>query len=127
MLLFSRRAILLLMLTVLAAMSLPGFAQTPAERTFPANTKRGVLNMAQYPDVLIDGKVRNTAPGLRIFDDENLFITPGMITGNYIIVNYTEDNFGDVARIWVLTDAERKKVLPAVEEWKPQIFKNTLN
>lgn len=125
MLLALRRVTLLIVLTMLATISLPGFAQIPSERNFPPNTKRGVLNMSQYPDVLIDGKTRNVAPGLRIYDDENLFVLPTYITGNYVIINYVEDSFGDVSKIWILTDAERKKVLPPVEEWKPQKFKNS--
>ncbi|MFZ6743596.1 hypothetical protein ACO0LC_10250 [Undibacterium sp. JH2W] len=124
MLLVLRRVMMFFMLAVLATASLPGFAQSPGERKFPENTKRGVLNMSQYPDVLINGKSVNTAPGLRIFDDENLFISPTQITGNYIIINYLEDNFGEVSRIWVLTEAERRKTLPPVQEWKPQIFQN---
>lgn len=125
MLLALRRVMMLLMLTIVATTSLSSFAQSPAERNFPANTKRGVLNMSKYPDVIINGKLVNTAPGLRIYDDENLFVLPTQLTGNYIIINYLEDNFGDVSKIWVLTVAERKKVLPPVEEWKPQIFKNS--
>ncbi|MFZ6733697.1 hypothetical protein ACO0LG_17350 [Undibacterium sp. Ji42W] len=125
MLLALRRVMMMFMLVLLAMTSLQGFAQIPDERNFPENTKRGVLNMSQYPDVLIDGKARNTAPGLRIYDDQNLFISPTQITGNYVIINYLEDNFGDVAKIWVLTEIERKKVLPVAKEWVPQIFKNT--
>lgn len=124
MLLALRRMMMVFMLTAMAGMSFPGFAQIPDVRNFPANTKRGVLNMSQYPDVLIDGKPRNTAPGLRIYDDQNMFMLPTQVTGNYIIINYLEDNFGEVIKIWILTDAERKIVLPPVEEWKPQIFKN---
>lgn len=124
MLLALRRVMMLFMLAVLTTASLSALAQIPAERNFPENTKRGVLNMSQYPNVLINGKAVNTAPGLRIFDDENLFISPTQITGNYIIINYLEDNFGDVAKIWVLTDAERKRTLPPAQEWKPQIFIN---
>ncbi|MFZ6874112.1 hypothetical protein ACO0LF_18800 [Undibacterium sp. Di27W] len=124
MLLVLRRVMMFFMLAALTTASFPGLAQIPAERNFPENTKRGVLNMSQYPDVFINGKSVNTAPGLRIFDDENLFVSPTQITGNYIIINYLEDNFGEVSRIWVLTEAERRKTLPPVQEWKPQIFQN---
>lgn len=124
MLLALRRVMMLFMLAVLMTASLPALAQIPTERNFPENTRRGVLNMSQYPNVLINGKAVNTAPGLRIYDDENLFVSPTQITGNYIIINYLEDNFGDVSKIWVLTDTERKKTLPPVQEWKPQIFIN---
>ena len=124
MLLALRRGILFFMLTVLTTASLPAFALIPDVRNFPENTKRGVLNMSGYPDVLINGKAVNTAPGLRIFDAANLFVSPSQMTGNYIIINYVEDNFGDVAKIWVLNEAERKLTLPPVQEWKPQIFKN---
>jgi len=124
MLLALRRVMMFFMLVVLTTASFSALAQIPAERNFPENTRRGVLNMSKYPDVLINGKAVNTAPGLRIYDDENLFVSPTQITGNYIIINYLEDNFGDVSKIWVLTDTERKKTLPPVQEWKPQIFIN---
>ncbi len=124
MLLILRRVMMMSVLAVLTMTSLQGFAQIPEERNFPENTRRGVLNMSQYPDVLIDGKAKNTAPGLRIYDDQNLFISPTQITGNYVIINYLEDNFGDVSKIWVLTEIERKRVLPVAKEWVPQIFQN---
>ncbi|MFZ6780168.1 hypothetical protein ACO0LD_25325 [Undibacterium sp. Ji83W] len=124
MLLILRRVMMMSVLALLTMTSLQGFAQIPEERNFPENTRRGVLNMSQYPNVLIDGKAKNTAPGLRIYDDQNLFISPTQITSNYVIVNYLEDNFGDVSKIWVLTEIERKRVLPAAKEWVPQIFQN---
>lgn len=112
------------MLLVLSAVSASVLAQVAATRNFPANTKRGVLDMSAYPDVIIDKKIRNTAPGLRIYTTDNLTVTVGSLNASSTIVNYTENNYGDVERIWILTQAEIDKVLPVVEEWKPIPFKN---
>jgi len=119
--LLSRRIAMLLMLSGLSASVL---AQVPATRNFPANTKRGVLDMSAYPDVMMDKKIRNTAPGLRIFTTENLMVTVGSMNASNIVVNYTESNYGDIEKIWILTQAEIDKVLPPVEVWKPVPFKN---
>ncbi|MFZ6770977.1 hypothetical protein ACO0LM_28305 [Undibacterium sp. Di26W] len=118
-----------LMALMLAGVSLGSVAQTTGqvtdERSFPTNTKRGVLNMSKYPDVIMDGKIRYTVPATRFYDAQNMLILPTYLTGNYIIVNYTDNDFGELQKIWVLTADERKRVLPKPEVWTPMQFKSS--
>ena len=95
-----------------------------AERSFPAGTRRGMLDMSGYPQILIDGRVRQTVPGTRIYNEENLFVTPNMLSGSRIAINYIESDYGDVEKIWILTPEEMRKELPKAEVWKPMQFKN---
>lgn len=93
-----------------------------AERTFPANTKRGVLNMAAYPDIVIDGKIKHALPVLRIYNEENLIVMPGALRAASIRVHYTENDFGEIDKIWIISAQEAGKALPKAETWTPQIY-----
>ncbi|MBI3285064.1 MAG: hypothetical protein HYZ65_09495 [Burkholderiales bacterium] len=111
----------LLPVLLLLAMSLTVMA---AERSFPANTRRGVLNMAAYPDIVIDGKIKHALPVLRIYNEENLIVMPGTLSAGRIYVHYTENDFGEIDKIWIVTAQEARKPLPKAEAWTPQIFKS---
>lgn len=99
-------------------------ASMAAERSFPANTKRGVLNMAAYPDIVIDGKIKHPLPVLRIYNEENLIVMPATLSGARIAVHYTENEFGEVDKIWIVTAQEARQALPKAEVWKPQTYKS---
>lgn len=115
-------------LVALAVLAVSALAAGINERSFPPNTKRGVLNGAAYPDVVIDGEIRQTLPNTRVYNEENLIVMPNQLTGNYIVINYFENDFGEVEKIWILTTAEIAKTLPKAEVWTPIPFKNpTLN
>ena len=111
---------------MLVLLSLAGtvFAQLTAERQFPPNARRGVLDMSAYPDIRMDGKVRHTSAAFRIYNNENLIVLPATLDANNIIVNYTENPYGDIDRVWILTAAEIPKPLPKPEVWAPIPFKN---
>lgn len=99
-------------------------AQVIKPREFPAGTKRGVLNMSKFPDVLIDGQLRRTLPATRYYNAENVIELPNYLDGKYIIVNYLENHWGDIEKIWILTEEERRKELPKVEAWRPKVIKD---
>ncbi|MFZ6653628.1 hypothetical protein [Undibacterium sp. TJN19] len=119
-----RRVLVLMMLASVTLTGLPSLAQVPDVRTFPPNTKRGVLNMDNYPDVIVDGKLKYTVPATRFYDDQNMLILPTYVTGNYLIINYTENEFNELQKIWILTADERRQVLPKPEVWTPMEFKS---
>ena len=84
------------------------------ERPFPANAVRGKMTPAYFPEVLIDGKVRQLAPSARIFNQDNLIELPASIRGTDLVVNYTVDSWGNIDRIWILTAEEAaQKPAPA--------------
>lgn len=131
---FTRMSVFLTVRRILMALLLAGFSlcsvaqttgQVTDERSFPPNTKRGVLDMSKYPDVIMDGKIRYTVPATRFYDAQNMLVLPTYLTGNYIIVNYTDNDFGELQKIWILTADERKRVLPPPQVWKPMQFKSS--
>lgn len=98
-----RRTIRLALLLLAGAASLSAQA---FERPFPANAVRGKMTPAYFPEVLIDGKVRQLAPSARIFNQDNLIELPAAIRGSDLVVNYTVDSWGNIDRIWILTAEE---------------------
>jgi hypothetical protein len=98
-------------LWALFAVSLFSFSTWASDRPFPATTKRGRMTPEAYPDLQIDGKPRHLAPGARIWNTENLIEMPAALRGSDLIVNYTENNQGDIDRVWILTPAEASEPL----------------
>lgn len=46
------------------------------ERPFPTNALRGKMTPGYFPDVTIDGKVRQLSPAARIFNQDNMIEMP---------------------------------------------------
>jgi len=89
-----------------AIVVLAGATQAFAERTFPAQAKRGDMQAYQYPSMKISGKVYKLSPGNRIFNQQNLLITPASLQLQKAPVMYLLDMSGDVSGIWLLTGEE---------------------
>jgi hypothetical protein len=87
----------------LLAVMLPALA---FERTFPTNAKSGRLNVAEYPQISIDGSAHRLASGARIWSRDNLTVVPNALGTDTYVVAYTEDNDGAIDRIWLLNDDE---------------------
>lgn len=96
---------------MLAAITLPALA----ERPFPANTQRGAMTLGVFPAVTMNGVARQLSVGARIFNRHNTIDMPETITGNNIVVNYTEDNMGYIDRVWILTREEAAQDLPSMD------------
>ncbi len=95
---------------ILAFMTISALA---TDRPFPAKTKHGTMTPAAFPNVIMDGRLRNLSPAAQIRTAENLIETPGSLRGANYIVNYTENAQGDIERIWILTPEEASKLPPA--------------
>lgn len=109
-----RATIRLALLLLASAASLASISAQAFERPFPANAVRGKMTPAYFPEVLIDGKVRQLAPSARIFNQDNLIELPASIRGTDLVVNYTVDSWGNIDRIWILTAEEAaQKPAPA--------------
>lgn len=119
-----RKYLFLFVTSIICLVQSFALAQVINPREFPQGTKRGVLNMSNFPDILIDGKVRQTLPGTRYYNKENILELPNYLEGKYIIINYLENHLGEIEKIWILTDEERTKVLPKVEPWRPKPIKD---
>ena len=88
------------------------------ERPFPAPTKRGKLTPAAHPAIVIDGKTRQLSPGARIWNENNLIEMPAALRGSELVVNYTENDQGDIDRVWILTPEEARE--PVAKQINPQ-------
>lgn len=83
------------------------------ERPFPLNAKRGTMTPATYPTVIINGKERQLSPGAQVFSINNTIDMPNTLQGSNSAVNFTENNQGQIHRIWLLSPQEASKPLPA--------------
>ena len=102
----------LLLLLVLAGLAVSVYAQVAADRQFPPNTKRGILDMSNYPNITMNGYPRRLAPSSRIYAVNNLIVMPATLSGSNIVVHYTENSFRDIDKVWILTQSEIAKGLP---------------
>jgi hypothetical protein len=93
-----------------AIVVLAGATQAFAERTFPVQAKRGDLQAYQYPSMKIGNKVYKLSPGSRIFNQQNLIITPASLQLQRAPVMYLLDMSGDISRIWLLTGEEATRL-----------------
>ncbi|HEX7644440.1 MAG TPA: hypothetical protein VF472_19705 [Burkholderiaceae bacterium] len=97
------------LLVLLAALCSTAWA---APRNFPANTLRGTFTATVYPQVVINGKTMQLAPGAKIYSQQNTILMHTNLTGSALVVNYTVDNMGFVNRVWILTNEEAALTLP---------------
>lgn len=86
------------------------------DRPFPANALRGKMTPGYFPEVSIDGKLRQLSPAARIFNRDNLIEMPAALRGSDIVVNYTVDSQGNIDRIWILTAEEAAQKLPTATD-----------
>lgn len=91
----------LLVLSAVAALPAAAF-----ERPFPGHTKRGKMTPAAHPAIVIEGKTRLLSPGARIWNENNLIEMPAALRGSDLAVNYTENDQGEIDRVWILTPEE---------------------
>ncbi|MBV8503409.1 MAG: hypothetical protein JO006_17030 [Paucibacter sp.] len=93
-------------------------AQAQTHRFFPATALRGEFLLTQFPDALINGQPAKLAPGVRLFGDTGLLLSPASITGQKAIVHYVvEQSSGLVMTLWILNPAElANKVWPGTPQ-----------
>jgi hypothetical protein len=100
---------------LLISVGLPAAAQ-PADssdhvsvRQFPKSALRGLLKVQVPPEISLNGKPDRLAPGARIRNVGNTFMTPSALAGQELLVNYTRDNIGQVHEVWVLSAEEARE------------------
>jgi hypothetical protein len=81
-------------------------AQSPAPRQFPPTALRGEMVVTQAPDILLNRRPAQLAPGARIRGVDNLLLLSGSLTGQRLVVHYTLDPQGQPLEVWVLSAAE---------------------
>jgi len=101
--------------SVLCAASLlagaPALAQTTLPSVdrvipIPVKAKRANIEFNGTEFVLLDGKKRQLAPGVRIFGDDNMLKLYGSLKGTYKTKFLLEESTGLLQNIWILTAKE---------------------
>jgi hypothetical protein len=82
------------------------------ERPFPPIAKRGTLSTVNYPTIAINDKVRQLSVGAWIKNENNTIDMPASLGGRKFTVNYTENNQGEIDRVWILSPEEARKPAP---------------
>ncbi|MEO8627982.1 MAG: hypothetical protein ABI612_07750 [Betaproteobacteria bacterium] len=100
-----RAVIALALSAVLAAASV----LSRAERQFPADVAFAKMAQFDYPFVKIDKQVLRLAVGSRIYNDQNLIITPSMAPATADVV-YCKDINGEVSQVWILSAEEARAI-----------------
>jgi len=77
-----------------------------AAREFPQEARRGTIDSHQYPIYRIDSKTYRMSAGGRIYNEQNLIITPVSLPKRKAEVMYRLDMRGELAAIWLLTREE---------------------
>ncbi len=79
-------------------------------RQFPTAAKRGILELQNPPEVLINGQPQRLSPGARIRDASNLLIVSSQLMGRKLVVNYLPNAQGEVQEVWLLNRNEAQEV-----------------
>ena len=116
----------LLVICVGALVSLPHttLAQS-AVRPFPAEAKRGVMEVQNGHSILINGAAERLSPGARIRSVNNMLVLSGQMVGQKVLVNYTRDAQGAVHQVWVLNSLEARQERPGMEPTTNVVFEST--
>lgn len=77
-----------------------------AAREFPQDALRGTITSHQYPHYRIGSTTFRIATGGKIFNQQNLIITPASLPQRSAEVMYRLDMRGDLGAIWLLTPEE---------------------
>jgi hypothetical protein len=99
----------LLMSLFLLGVSLTAMADG---RDFPGHAKRGELSVTRLADLVVNGKLKLTTPSTRIYSEDGMLITSSALTAFKAPINYTENEFGEIETLWLLSREEAKVPAP---------------
>ena len=104
---------------ILLTSMLPAHAQ---ERLFPPIAKRGTLQVGMYHQLTLDGKPRRLSVGGWIKNEKNTIDLTAKLQGREFVVNYTENQQGEIDRVWILSSQEVLKAAPSERPENQQII-----
>ncbi|MCU0804741.1 MAG: hypothetical protein MUF79_06605 [Burkholderiales bacterium] len=82
------------------------WSQTPNRTVaIPDTALRGVMTHVSQNIVSVNGQTMQLSPGARIWNRDNLTITPTMLPRESL-VDYVVDGNKQIFRVWILTPAE---------------------
>lgn len=94
----------LVFLAAVTCIAVPAAAQV--QRNFPQDALRGTLAFGTPPQVVLNGKAAQLAPGSRIRGLNNMIEMSGSLVDKKATVNYTIDTSGYVKDVWILRKEE---------------------
>jgi hypothetical protein len=94
------------------AVSIAAPVAAQVQRNFPQNALRGVITFGAPPQILLNGKSQQLAPGARIRGQNNMLQMSASLVDVKAVVNYTLDQAGVVKDVWILRTEE-----VAVKPW----------
>ncbi len=95
-----------LFVVLIAALFSVGVAAQAVRATIPADAKEGKIGATTASQIEIDGKTYRLAPGARILNQRNLFVTPNMVQAG-AQARYVLDAGGQVRSVWLVDPAAR--------------------
>ena len=98
----------------LTSASLTFAPEARAERGFPLKVERAEMAFVALPDVTINGQPERLPHYVRVRDERNAIVMPGIINGRTAVVNYVRNGRGEVSEIWILSAQEAKLALKPV-------------
>ena len=107
------RCRLFILALALCGTSLLASAQSANVRPFPPKAERGVMQITQPPEMLLNDKSDRLSPGARIRGANNMLVMSGALIGQPLTVNFVREPTGQVHEVWILTEAEAALKLPA--------------
>ena len=108
------RAALSLIGAALFGLSAPGWS----ERMLPKDAHYGEMTRFAYPQVTIGKRTFRLAPGARIYNHQNLTITPAAMPPQAKVL-FRVDSVGQLSNIWLLTAEEASKYKKPTTAWTP--------
>jgi hypothetical protein len=100
-----------LVAAVLIACFAGGAGAQAVRRNIPADAQLGKITAASASQVEIDGKMLRLAPGARILNQRNLYVTPNKVAPGSP-ARYALDAGGQVRAIWLVDEDDRTGTAP---------------
>jgi hypothetical protein len=100
-----------------AALAVWAVPARAGQRVFPVDTRRGLIDFINPPQVHLDGRPERLGPGTRIHDARgNRLVFAGTLKGQSLTVNYVRGGAKTIREIWILTPSEIQEKLPPTQE-----------
>ena len=87
-------------------LTITAFAQTPF--SIPADARTGRMTSQQLPVVTINGRDYRLAPGARIFNRNNMTLTPNLVPADSP-VKFVLNSDGQIQTVWLVDVADLPK------------------
>ena len=81
-------------------------SEARAERAFPLKAERAEMAFVALPDVTINGRPERLPHYVRVRNERNTVVMPGIINGSTAVVNYVRNGRGEVSEVWILSPQE---------------------